>query len=740
MTSLRSPLRSSLRSPLYSALTGKYGGSTILGYGTGAAAWADTLREEPNVFAARAADDSCVVREFGLVDTETELVTNGTFDTDLTGWTAGDAASLLSWESGKLRITNDDGSGAWAKQTITTVVGKTYVMSVDFTPGTVGAYNMNATGNAKNGNTTSTTMTFTASTTATVIYIQLAGTALGAYADFDNISVKAAPITEVNGRIDDILNYTSATPKLVFGWDGLLAYNAHNMFLNSGTPATQSITVTSGLKYKVKVTGGTTSVALSGAGTGTASDGSPVEITASTTTLTCTVSGSGGTVQVFRSPADETYVATTSAIRWYLPVDWDPATLVTSSTSALIINGVVGLSKTFTYTGNVFTVGADVRAYDSANPETNYLVGKVTATASGSVTIQVFRSVGTGTISSWKLIQCKGWLVEPAATNLISNQDLTAAVWLKNGVTLSAGATGKNGSASTRITGDGATINPYIKYNVTQTAASTFAFFAKAGTGSFIQFLDSSSSGFYANFDLSTGVVGTVGANTTSKIKNIGDGWYWCQAAFDYAVTTSDSVRLYLVPSSGSGYASAVATTDYVDVQLPQLETGSIPTSPIITAGSSLNRLADAPYVDTADIPFGTNHSVVISATPKVVSGSNYFVSLYKDASNHVGIAGSTNYKPIVRTAGAFIAVVSAGASAADTFTKIAIAAADDDYAGSVDGASAVTDTSGAMPTGLSTINIGYSTSTSQLNGHIGSIKYLPRRVSNTELQSEATL
>ena len=225
----------------------------------------------------------------------------------------------------------------------------------------------------------------------------------------------ATPANRIKGRIDDILTYSSATPKLVFGWDGLLAYNAHNMFLNSGTPATQSITVTSGLKYKVKVTGGTTSVALSGAGSGTASDGSPVEITASTTTLTCTVSGSGGTVQVFRSPADETYVETTSAVRWYLPVEWDPATLVTSSTSHTIAKGVVGLPKTFAYTGDVFTVGADVRAYDSANPETNYLVGKVTATASGSVTIQVFRSVGSGTITSWKLIQCKGWLVEPAA-------------------------------------------------------------------------------------------------------------------------------------------------------------------------------------------------------------------------------------------------------------------------------------------------------------------------------------
>lgn len=86
--------------------------------------------------------------------------------------------------------------------------------------------------------------------------------------------------------------FTSNQPRITD--KGLLVEESRtNLFLNSGAPATQSITVANGTVYTVSVVG-TGSVTLSDAGTGTASQGSPVTFTAGSTSLTVTTAGITG--------------------------------------------------------------------------------------------------------------------------------------------------------------------------------------------------------------------------------------------------------------------------------------------------------------------------------------------------------------------------------------------------------------------------------------------------------------
>jgi hypothetical protein len=124
---------------------------------------------------------------------------------------------------------------------------------------------------------------------------------------------------------DDSITHSAATRATMVDSDGVLKWRPHNLALNSASPATQSITVISGADYTVECTG--VSIALSGAGSGTVTEGNPVEITASTTTLTLTVTGSTGTMWVYRSDlggmvnnpdTGNSYVPTTSTER-YLP-------------------------------------------------------------------------------------------------------------------------------------------------------------------------------------------------------------------------------------------------------------------------------------------------------------------------------------------------------------------------------------------------------------------------------------
>jgi hypothetical protein len=68
--------------------------------------------------------------------TGSELVTNGTFDTDLSGWTDQTNVYLTpSWNNGKLRLTWANNFSSWygMEQFIPTEVGKTYVISADMT-------------------------------------------------------------------------------------------------------------------------------------------------------------------------------------------------------------------------------------------------------------------------------------------------------------------------------------------------------------------------------------------------------------------------------------------------------------------------------------------------------------------------------------------------------------------------------------------------------------------------------
>ena len=87
---------------------------------------------------------------------------------------------------------------------------------------------------------------------------------------------------------------------------------ATNRFLQSGTPATQVITVVSGTVYTVQCYG-SGSITLSGAGTGSVVEGAPITFTASSTSLTCTVSGSLNRAQVETGTQATSYIPTTSA-------------------------------------------------------------------------------------------------------------------------------------------------------------------------------------------------------------------------------------------------------------------------------------------------------------------------------------------------------------------------------------------------------------------------------------------
>jgi hypothetical protein len=129
--------------------------------------------------------------------TSANLITNGTFDSNVSGWTAQNA--VISWDEGELQVDDSANAGSYssANQTITTVIGKRYTMTVDIisTSGTpsIAVYSSGWTASSGDvfystySSTGKKQVIFTATSTSSTISLQTSGTTLTVY---DNVVVR----------------------------------------------------------------------------------------------------------------------------------------------------------------------------------------------------------------------------------------------------------------------------------------------------------------------------------------------------------------------------------------------------------------------------------------------------------------------------------------------------------------------------------------------------------------------
>ena len=244
-----------------------------------------------------------------------------------------------------------------------------------------------------------------------------------------------------------------------------------------------------------------------------------------------------------------------------------------------------------------------------------------------------------------------------------------------------------------------------------------------------------------AYFNLST-LAATGEANVTSPtITPVGSGWFRLQATWPASQPTT---RLSIFASSGSDGLAAVAGngTDGIFIWGAQLEAGSFATSYIpngaATAGAT--RTADVASVSTQAFPYSASEGTVIVNAAFLTAqspGLRFAWQLRNDGSNRIAATGSPNsalFRHLSFVGGTPVGVVDY--NVAQSF-KDAFAYKADDYAGSTAGSAVVPDTTGAVPPAAVDLNLGNNANASDfLNGHIRQITYIPRRLSNAELQA----
>jgi hypothetical protein len=199
--------------------------------------------------------------------------------------------------------------------------------------------------------------------------------------------------------------------------------------------------------------------------------------------------------------------------------------------------------------------------------------------------------------------------------------------------------------------------------------------------------------------------------------------------------TTLVSAAIQLFVSSGAS----------VDITLriaaPQLEQGAFPTSYIPTTNAAATRAADSAIVTPVSGFYNATEGTLYAAfRPRTASGTRTLVAFDNDTEDEqIRLRNvTTNPTLTVTDGGVEQADIDAGTVAANTSYALAGAFKLNDFAASINGAAAVTDTTGTMPT-ITHLRIGNSKAGNIYNGAIARIAYWPRRLTNSLLQSLTT-
>jgi hypothetical protein len=338
-------------------------------------------------------------------------------------------------------------------------------------------------------------------------------------------------------------------------------------------------------------------------------------------------------------------------------------------------------------------------------------------------------------------LAAQGLLIEEARTNLI-----TSSAVLPAGVNVTI-------TADTFVAPDGTTTGDQILDNATlgehysdssftPTAATNYTFSA------FIKNIGALSSGFaclrmagdfsaFVIVNLSTFAVAiNGGANfVSSSVQAINNGWYKISVTGLSVGTTAsvariqvtDAANLNLYSGTGEGFA----------VWGRQLEAGAFPTSYIPTTVAQVTRDADVASVNTLSPWYNASAGTFFIEAALATVSSYRPIAQVDDGATNNRIYYDCNSGPIrvvSRVSGVNQCLIDLASVSANTVFKVAGGYSLNDYAGSLNGAAVVPDTSATVPT-VDRLRM-MSDGVNQGVGYLRRITYYPRKLSSAELQA----
>jgi hypothetical protein len=324
-------------------------------------------------------------------------------------------------------------------------------------------------------------------------------------------------------------------------------------------------------------------------------------------------------------------------------------------------------------------------------------------------------------------LQPRGLLIEEQRVNLVlRSEQFDNASWTKASYTVSADAGVAPDGATTadQITTTGG--NGSITQTITVTASTNyvFSFYARKGTAANAKYSVYNNSG-----------AADIIASTNYPAEFATGAWVRITVPFTTPVGCT-SINVYTHRDTASAGTTLVWGA--------QLEAGAFATSYIPTIASTVTRSADVATITGSLFSQWYNQSAgALIVDYGAMNGAGQRISTISDGTvnNQIwlraGTAGGNSFE--VYTAGAFVAQINPPSANAGP-AKIAGAFATNDFAASVNGSAVGTDTSGALASyNRMTIGSNFDATVGFINGHIRSIRYVPVRAADFQLQQVTT-
>ena len=341
---------------------------------------------------------------------------------------------------------------------------------------------------------------------------------------------------------------------------------------------------------------------------------------------------------------------------------------------------------------------------------------------------------------------CRGLLIEESRTNLLPRSEgLDAFPWFPINTTTitSNNATAPDGATTAERFTVGATTQSYGVFNSSTSWTSgvtyTTSFFCKADQITRVRIAtgNPATHPLSAIFDL-TGNGSIVGTPTgTASIERYANGWYRCSATATSTATGLTAIRLTAVTGTTDTYPGN--SVDSFWAWGAQNEVGSFPTSYIPTTTGSVVRSADVCSITGGDFTSFYNQSegTMLTNAFTPASGDRTVLAADDNTANEMIRLRTEGTNPFfkVTDGGSELVAIDAGTVSANTSFKLIGAYKLDDFASSINGGAAVTDTSGTTPT-VDRMRIGAGQGGNTMCGCVASLRYYRKRLPNAKLQA----
>jgi hypothetical protein len=357
----------------------------------------------------------------------------------------------------------------------------------------------------------------------------------------------------------------------------------------------------------------------------------------------------------------------------------------------------------------------------------------------------------------------KGLLIEESRTNFVHRSESIANLYWTafatatavDNITTSPIGLSNSASRMTAISG--------ISNQRQRVAALTLTSGSSARTASV--FLKADNNGFgFLSLDFNKSGVGTVrssqvrlnlsngSAVQTGTITGFSyivtpytNGWYRVaiSATSAASLTVEDQVVIIFGLSFNASGASGTFTgTETVYVWGAQLEEGLFPTSYIPTAAASVVRSADVCSITGSDFTgfYNQSEGTMLANAFTPASGDRTVLAADDNTANEMIRLRTEGTNPFfkVTDGGSEVVAIDAGTVIANTAFKLISAYKVNDFASSINGGSAVTDTAGTIPT-VDRMRIGAGQGGNTMCGCISAIRYFKKRLPDAKLQSLTT-